>query len=150
MTDTTELLKAWGAYMATISDWQELIRGVEAKEGDACGIVYELTNPLNRLQESFAIADMRWTDISEPHYHTNDETEVYFVLQGTGVMIVGSQMRELQTASAVVIPPETIHCVKPREDLVLAVVNTPPFSQTNYVPLGVDEALSIKMLLQFK
>ena len=51
-----------------------------------CGPVYELKNPIERPNESFAIADMREIQVAEPHYHP--ETEIYFVLEGRGRMFI--------------------------------------------------------------
>lgn len=132
MTGNEEVIAAWQEYLDTISDWRQLVRDIDPKKG-GCGWVYELPNPIERPNESFAIADMRDLEISEPHYHTNGETEIYFVIQGLGKMVVGGAERDVATGSIVVTAPETAHFTVPHADLVLAVINTPPFRAENYV-----------------
>ena len=69
------IVQIWQSYLDTISDWRQLISGITPKEC-GCGLVYELSNPLSRATESFAIADMSNLAFAEPHYHP--ETEIYF------------------------------------------------------------------------
>jgi mannose-6-phosphate isomerase-like protein (cupin superfamily) len=126
-----EVVVAWKGYLATIGNWQTLITNVEPKVG-GCGLVYELPNSINRPNESFAIADMRQLELSEPHKHSNGEVEIYVVLQGSGRITVGAELQELAPGTVIVTPTETVHIVRPGKDLVLAVVNTPPFNADNY------------------
>jgi hypothetical protein len=65
MADMQEVVGAWQSYLNTVENWEALVKGVEPKVG-GCGLVYELPNPIERPNESFAIADMRELDISEP------------------------------------------------------------------------------------
>jgi mannose-6-phosphate isomerase-like protein (cupin superfamily) len=83
-----------------------------------------------RPDESFAIADMRSIPFAEPHYH--QEEEIYFVLHGTGLIVIGGKEEQLKKGSVVVIPSNIAHFTIPHEDLVLAVVNTPPFVAEHY------------------
>jgi mannose-6-phosphate isomerase-like protein (cupin superfamily) len=85
--------------------------------------------------------------MSEPHTHTNGEIEIYIVIQGVGKVAVGSEIRSIQKGDTVVIPPDTIHITKPDKDLVLAVINTPPFNPDNYKTLGDEESAKAKLLL---
>lgn len=128
------IVKAWKPYLEGIDDWQEVVKAIEPKPS-GCGLVYELPNPseLDRPNESFAIADMRDLDVAEPHYHANGETEIYFVLQGLGLVVVGRKEQLVDEGSVVITPPDTVHFTVPQGDLVLAVVNTPPFNSDNYV-----------------
>lgn len=130
------LIAAWQNHLNTIGEWKEAIRGVIPRE-TGCGLIYELVNPLGRSQESFAIADMRGLKVAEPHYH-HLETEVYFILQGSGLFVVGGKEQFLEKGSFLVIPPETAHYVLPKEDLILAVINTPPFKVENVVSLSEE------------
>jgi mannose-6-phosphate isomerase-like protein (cupin superfamily) len=86
--------------------------------------VYELDNPIVRPNESFAIVDMRNLPFMQPHYH--EQAEVYFVVQGNGVVVVGGEKLYVQKDTTVVIPSDVVHFVIPGENLVLAVVTTPP------------------------
>ncbi len=127
-----EVVAAWKPYLDAISDWREVIEGIEPKP-TGCGPVYELPNPIDRPNESFAIADMSELKVSEPHYHANGETEIYVVLQGLGTIVVGMKEERIEKGSVIVTPPDTTHFTIPDGDLVLAVINTPPFEPENYV-----------------
>jgi mannose-6-phosphate isomerase-like protein (cupin superfamily) len=127
-----EVVAAWRPYLDGIEDWQQVVKDIEPKP-TGCGPVYELPNPIDRPNESFAIADMRELEIAEPHYHANGETEIYVVLQGLGTIVVGMKEQRIEKGSVIVTPPDTTHYTIPDSDLVLAVVNTPPFKPENYV-----------------
>lgn len=141
-----EVVGAWQEYLGGVSDWEELVKGVEPKVG-GCGLVYELPNPIDRPDESFAIADMRQLELSDPHKHINGETEIYFVLQGVGKIAVSSEIKELTKGTVIVTPPDTVHITLPGEDLVLAVVNTPPFELDNYVSVAAGEDPNVAQAL---
>jgi mannose-6-phosphate isomerase-like protein (cupin superfamily) len=130
-------IAAYQSFVAGVEDWPALIEGVEPK-ATGCGPVYELANPLGRTSESFAVADMRSVEYAHPHYHANGEVEIYFVLQGLGRVVVGNEIRDVQQGSIVVTPAGVTHYALPDkvQGLVLAVVNTPPFSLANNVELA--------------
>ena len=83
-----KIVKKWHNFLSSISDWQLLITNIQPNEC-GCGLVYEIPNPIPAENESFAIADMRNLAFAEPHYHP--ETEIYFILQGSGLVVVGGQ-----------------------------------------------------------
>lgn len=126
------IVSIWSKYLESV-DWKDLIADVKPSP-TGCGPVYEIANPIERPNESFAIADMRNLETTEPHYHPV-ETEIYFVLQGTGIISIGGEVRSLKVGDVVVTPPGIAHFTIPENNLVLAVVNTPPFKPENYVPL---------------
>jgi mannose-6-phosphate isomerase-like protein (cupin superfamily) len=134
MGNIDEVVKVWGDYTRTIDDWQQLVQGIEPK-ASGCGPIYEFAqNPIpGRPDEDFCIADMRDIDVTEPHYHPDSVTEIYFVLQGIGRVFVGQSETEVSTGSVVVMPPRTAHFTIPAGGLVLAVVNTPPFKPEDYI-----------------
>lgn len=125
------VVAAWKRYLDSVSDWERLVEGVVPKE-TGNGLVYELRSPIDRPGESFAVVDMRGLGVTEPHYHTNGEIEIYFVLSGGGIVVVGGEEYEVGPGSVIVTPPDTAHFTVPSGDLVLAVVNTPPFNPDNY------------------
>jgi mannose-6-phosphate isomerase-like protein (cupin superfamily) len=132
MTNIDDVVTEWREYLRTVDDWQKLISGVTAKATD-CGPVYEIPNPIERPNESFAIADMRELKQTGAHMHINGETEIYIVIEGTGTVTVGEQHFPVEQGTAVVTPPETVHSTQ-SEGLVVAVINTPPFEPLNVVP----------------
>lgn len=126
--DIHNVVRAWRDYFAD-ADWEKLI--VQSTPRDTgCGLIYELENPIDRPNESVAICDTRQLEKFEPHYHVN-ETEIYIVLQGSGVQVVASEVTNITPGCVVIIPPETAHFTVPGRDLVMAVINTPPFDHEN-------------------
>lgn len=134
MAEIAEIVKVWKEYVDTIEDWRQLADGVVPKQG-GCGDVYELPNPIERPNESFAIADMSAVDVAEPHYHPDGVTEIYIVLEGMGLTVVGGKEQQVGPGDVVVTPPNNAHFTIPTGDLVLAVINTPPFQEGDYIPV---------------
>jgi len=141
-TPTSEVLEAWKPYLDSITNWEAVVEGIEPKQ-TGCGPVYELDNPIpGRPNESFAIADMRNIGITEPHYHPDGpeaETEIYIVLQGLGLIVVGGREQQIEKGSVIATPPDTTHYTVPAGELVLAVINTPSFKPENYVPIHATD-----------
>lgn len=133
----TDLISAWQRYLNGVQNWENLIKDIKPKPS-GCGLIYELANPLNRLNESFAIADMRNIQFAEPHYHP--EIEIYFVLQGFGLIVIGGKEEFIQKDSVIVLPSNIAHFTIPKKDLVIAVVNTPPFRAENYIALKEENS----------
>lgn len=133
------LIEAWQQYRATMGDWQNVVAGVTPKQ-TYCGPVYEPRSPLDRPNESFAIADMRDIRVAEPHYHTGGETETYFVISGSGLTVVGGKELKIQAGDIIVTPPETAHFTIPHENLVLLVINTPPFNPANNIHVDATKS----------
>lgn len=137
-TDIEEVVAAWQAYVDAIQDWQALVSGI-APKSTPCGPIYDIIpNPpemSDRTNEGFAICDMRELSIAGPHYHTNGEIEIYLVISGTGTTYVAGEPQELKPGVAIVTLPETAHFTVPGKDLVLAVINTPPFNPNNVVDI---------------
>jgi mannose-6-phosphate isomerase-like protein (cupin superfamily) len=129
-----EIVTVWQSFLQSLDDWRRLIRGVRPKVS-GCGLIYELANPIERQNESFAIADMRNISLAQPHYHV--EAEIYFGLEGRGIVVIGGKEEFIQKNSAIVIPPNIAHFTIPK-DLVLAVVTTPPFKEENFKSLTDD------------
>ena len=134
MTNIDEVIQAWQPYVNSIRDWEELVKDVEPKE-TICGPVYEPANPLKNRTETFAIGDMRNIKFAHPHYHKNDETEIYFVLRGSGLTVVGGKEIEIQKGSIVVTPPDTAHFTIPNKDLVLVIIKSPSFNPSNNIEI---------------
>ncbi len=141
MNNIQEVVNLWAGYLSTIDDWKSLTEGITPKVS-GCGLIYEVPNLIDRPNESFAFSDMRRLKLSEPHKHANGETEIYFVVQGVGKTIVGDKIHDLKPDVCVVTPPDTLHVTLPGKDLVLAVVNTPPFNADNYVASVDDDEVA--------
>lgn len=125
-------IDTWKKYLATLKDWRVVVEGKRPKKTQ-CGPVYEPESPLPKQFGTFAISDMRDVAVAYPHYHKNGETEIYFVIQGTGLTVVGGEEIELKKGSVVVTPPNTTHFTIPKNDLVMLVINLPKFNKDNIV-----------------
>src|SRR5437762_527845 len=80
-------IERWSNYFKENADWQVLVVGYEPV-ATGCGIVYELPNAFGFPDEGLAIVDMRELSVAEPHYHPDGCYEIYFVLQGTALVVV--------------------------------------------------------------
>lgn len=121
-----ELVNAWRWYLYSLENWRDLITASEPRKTD-CRLIYELRS--HRPNESFAIVEMNAP--THPHFH-RAETEIYFVLEGKGKMVIDGKEMFIEKDNTVIIPPETPHHTIPLSTLVIAVVNTPPFKSENY------------------
>jgi mannose-6-phosphate isomerase-like protein (cupin superfamily) len=126
------IVSAWQDFLNT-SNWQKIIKGCAPLYGP-CGIVYELPNFLNRPNEGLAIVDMRQLDFAEPHYHP--DLEIYFVLQGEALVVVGYETYKVKKGDVVVIAPFKAHYTIPDDNFVIACVNIPPYTPESYIPLN--------------
>ncbi len=131
MIGLTNIIFAWQLFFNT-NTWQDLIAHKTPKVS-GCGLVYELGNPLARINEDCAIVDMRNIYYSEPHYHP--EAEIYYILQGSGILVIGKNENNITRGDVLFISPNTAHFMAHADDLIIGVVNTPPFNPHTYVPL---------------
>lgn len=127
-----EIILVWGTYFSQQCNLQEIMETYKPIRS-GCGIVYELPNALNRPNESCALVDMRTIAWTEPHYHP--ETEIYFILQGNGLLVIAGIVQKITISDIIVIPSNKAHFIIPGNDLIIGVINTPPFNAENYIPL---------------
>lgn len=132
-----ETIQAWQEFCAK-NDWQKLIEGVTPKQ-TGCGPVYELPNYLERPNESFAIVDMREVKVAEPHYHPAPDVEIYLVLQGEALVVVGGEERKVAAGDAVVVTPGHVHFTVPNDQFVIAAINIPEFQPDHYITVPTDQ-----------
>ncbi len=142
MADTEEVVRVWKEYVDSIDDWQQLVAGAKPKD-TICGPVYETPSPLPERTETFAIGDMRNVKLAHPHYHKGGETEIYFVLQGSGLTVVGGEEKHIQKGAVVITPPNMTHFTIPEKDLVLMIINTPSFNPANNIEINETD-LAVK------
>jgi mannose-6-phosphate isomerase-like protein (cupin superfamily) len=138
MTTLNALVRAWGQYLTNVLDWRQLVRGVKPVSSSR-GLQYEVRNPFRHYNERLTIVDMSELHLSEPHRYL-DELEVYFVLQGTGKMVVGNEALALWPHGVVVVPPGALSIICSYGSLVLAVVHRPLPNPANYVRLSYDDS----------
>lgn len=129
------MITAWQSYIESFQDWKHLVQDVAPIQTNS-GLIYELGQPLDSFNASIAVADMRDIPFAEPHYH--QETEIYYILQGEGVLVVGNKEEPIHEGSIILIPSNIAHYTIPSTDLIIAVVSIPPYNPQNYIPLDKD------------
>lgn len=127
------LIDRWAKYFEQHA-WQSLIEGYEPK-ATSCGIVYELPNALGVPDEGLAIVDMRTLAVMKPHYHPDGCYEVYFVLQGTALVVIANVEQQVKAGDIIIVPPNKAHYMIPDKECVIGVINTPPYTPESYIPL---------------
>ncbi len=132
MSNIQEVVDAWSDYVRDMPDWHKLVESIGPKD-TSCGAVYEPESPLIDRSETFAIADMRDIKVASSHYHANGETEIYFIIKGSGITVVGGEEIYIKKGSVVVTPSNTAHFTIPERDLVMVVINTPSFNLENNI-----------------
>ena len=72
--------------------------------------IRELLAPRNSCirKQSLAEARLPAGASTTPHYHCHTE-EIYYILSGTGQMLIGDQQRPVGPGDAVAIPPGAVH-----------------------------------------
>ena len=140
--NANNIVEAWRPYVDGLTragNWQAVVADIEPK-ATGCGPVYEMGSPIDRPGESFAIADMREIAYAQPHYHTNGETEIYFVLAGHGLAVVGGREEQVGVGDVIITAPNTCHYLVPRNNLVVAVINNPPFNPANNIDVDLKQS----------
>jgi mannose-6-phosphate isomerase-like protein (cupin superfamily) len=90
-----------------------------------------LIRELQRTQaQSLAEAKLEPGQVTERHYHRASE-EIYFLLDGTGVLELDGQLRDVQSGDAVLIPPGTWHQIRALEPLRFLCCCSPAYSHSD-------------------
>ena len=80
--------------------------------------------------QSLAEAKLEPGQVTERHYHRDSE-EIYFLLEGTGVLELDGQLRDVQPGDAVLIPPGTWHQIRALEPLRFLCCCSPAYSHSD-------------------
>jgi len=142
-----ELINAWQTFYKE-NDYHSLM-AQSTGFAESCGIIHDLKDAAifrTRQHETACIADItKVIGATEPHFHRK-QVEVYFILQGTGSVVVGKQEFPIKTGDIVYIPKLTGHYTVPTTDLILGVVNIPCFDKNDLFDLRlVDETTRKKV-----
>jgi len=62
-------------------------------------------------QQSLAEARVAPGQKTTPHYHPQTE-EIYYLLEGTGLMRIGDDLHDVRPGDAIAIPPGAIHAIE--------------------------------------
>lgn len=90
-------------------------------------IVHPSSSPVEN--QSLAEAIVPGGGSTRPHVHRRSE-EIYYILRGTGIVVVDGERAGVESGTAVLIPPGTEHSLENTgdEDLVLLCASSPPYS----------------------
>jgi mannose-6-phosphate isomerase-like protein (cupin superfamily) len=80
--------------------------------------------------QSLAEAKLAPGQATERHYHRASE-EIYFLLEGTGVLELDGQLRDVQPGDAVLIPPGVWHQIRALESLRFLCCCSPAYSHSD-------------------
>ena len=80
--------------------------------------------------QSLAEASLEPGQVTERHYHRASE-EIYFLLDGTGVLELDGHVRDVQPGDAVLIPPGTWHQIRALEPLRVLCCCSPAYSHSD-------------------
>lgn len=69
-------------------------------------------------KQSLAEARLPVGGTTTPHYHPQTE-EIYYILEGTGSMRIGDELREVRPGDAIAIPPGATHQIRNTGTVVL-------------------------------
>ena len=99
----------------------------------------EVISPENSLLERVSVNEVALSPgvSSEEHYHIGCE-EVYFILEGEGVVHLEGESFSVSRGDAVFIPPELSHRIENPTDVPLRFlsISSPPFSREKTVSGG--------------
>ncbi|MDN5331467.1 MAG: hypothetical protein PWP45_692 [Tepidanaerobacteraceae bacterium] len=76
------------------------------------------SSPSRRLKMGYTVIYPTGTTTG----HSHDEEEVYFVVQGEGVMVVGEEEFPIKPGDALYVPPRVFHTTRQVGNIPLAVV----------------------------
>jgi len=96
------------------------------KDGSEIRSILDRTNaPVEN--QSLAEARVSTGGATERHYHKLSE-EIYFILEGRGVMEIDGSEQEVGAGDAILIPPGAWHTIRAQEDLRFLCCCAPPYS----------------------
>lgn len=95
------------------------------KDGSTIRSLLDLANAPVRRQ-SLAEASITSGGSTERHFHKESE-EFYYITEGTGVMEINGESREVGVGDAILIPAGDWHSIKATTDLVFLCCCAPPY-----------------------
>ncbi len=103
---------------------------------DVCGSIF----PIPFIREvGFSQAMVETTRPSTPHYHKVG-FETYYIVSGTGRVMVGDVIFEVGPDCFIQIEPMTAHCILPYEGMLIFVTNSPPWAEDDQFVLSETNA----------
>ncbi len=110
--------------------------GCTARERSTCGWRDRLISHQDAHLAPAAWAHAVDIDGARPHYHKRS-TELYYVLEGGGTVLLDNVAHEVAKGSIVHIPPGVVHGARGR--MRVLVVGIPDIADDDYFEVGNDE-----------
>jgi mannose-6-phosphate isomerase-like protein (cupin superfamily) len=109
--------------------------GEVPREKSACGFRDRLISREDAGAEPVAWAHAVDIDGAKPHFHKRS-TELYYVLEGQGSVILDGHEAPVRKGSIVHIPPGVVHAAKGK--MRVLVVGVPDIADDDYFPASDD------------
>lgn len=98
-----------------------------------CGVSRRIITRADDAAIGFHVTEI---ECAEPHFH-RETTEVYYVLDGSGTLVVSGSAMDLTPGAVAYIPPGCVH--RAEGDLRVAIATLPPFDPAD--ELTVEDEL---------
>ena len=94
-------------------------------------LIRELMHPNTHgnKNQSLAEATIKAGATTESHRHRTSE-EIYYIIEGTGIVIIYEEKIRVAVGSVILIPPDTPHCIwnTSQADMKIICCSSPPYS----------------------
>lgn len=98
--------------------------------------IWELYHPSSSPVNGFSVAEslVEPGQATEAHWH-GEAQEVYYILEGSGIMRLGEDSLEVAAGNAILIEPGTVHAIKNtgRGALRVLCICRPPYSHEDTI-----------------
>lgn len=103
------------------------------KDGSVIRSILDRTNS-SAAHQSLAEATLPAGGVTRAHRHPHSE-EIYYILQGQGLMQLGGERQEVRAGDGILIPPGSVHQIRNTgtEALVFLCCCAPPYSHEDTV-----------------
>jgi mannose-6-phosphate isomerase-like protein (cupin superfamily) len=101
----------------------------EINSGDNCRL-REILNPLkDKLSIHYSMAHAKVAPGDTTFKHTLKTSEVYYIIEGEGLMYIDSEEKKVSAGYTVYIPPGSVQCIKNTcdKELVFLCIVDPPW-----------------------
>ena len=112
-------------FVRNLSDCNEFIAGDNT-------ILRELFNPLkDDISADYSLAHAKVPPGKTTFSHKLKSTEVYYILEGEGIMYIDREEQKVGPGDAIHIPPNSLQCIKNigSEELVFICMVNPPWKK---------------------
>ena len=97
-----------------------------------CELIHPLREDVFQISYSLAHAILKSGEKSQPH-KLKSSSEVYYILDGKGIIHVDNKRSEIKTGQAIYVPPKSIQSIENcgRVDLKFLCIVSPPWQSSD-------------------